>query len=241
MSDRPDMTEEHTISSPSTGYCRKVWLLPSGVEGLQRIGIFLDGEYYVNRMDAPAVIRDLQNRGEIPPMVSVFVSHVDGAARHIDLTCNPRYSEFIVGDVLSWIRSRFPDLPSGGHMIGGTSLSGLAAAYVTLNHPDLFSRCLAHSGSFWWKREWLRSQLRHVQPSKSKFWLSVGNKENQTGVAHPPSGLFQEVAQLPGCARFAKALEEKGHQVHYRMYEGGHEIGPWKSEFPDAMRWLMKG
>jgi len=234
------MTEDHVISSTSIGYSRKVWYLPSGVGHPSTIGLFLDGEYYVNRMDAPAAIRDLEARGVIPPMVSVFVSHVDGAARHIDLTCNPRYTEFLVQDVLGWIRSRFPALPEGGHIIGGTSLSGLAAAYVTLNHPEIFSRCLAHSGSFWWRREWLRSYLTEVGPSQSKFWLSVGSKELQTGVAHPPSGLLQEVAQIPGCERFGAALEAKGHQVHYKVYEGGHEIGPWKDEFPDALRWLAE-
>lgn len=232
------MTEEHIISSPSVGYSRKVWYLPSVIDRPTTIGLFLDGEYYVNRMDAPTVVRDLEKRGEIPSMASVFVSHVDGAARHIDLTCNPRYTEYLVTDVLGWIRGRFPSLPMGGHFIGGTSLSGLAAAYVTLNHPEVFSRCLAHSGSFWWRREWLRSHLTDVPPSRSKFWLSVGSKEDQAGVAHPPSGLIQEVAQIPGCERFARALEEKGHQVRYRIYEGGHEIGPWKDEFPDALRWL---
>lgn len=233
------MTEEHTISSASTEYRRKIWYLPPVGGAPTKIALFLDGEYYVNRMDAPAVVRDLETRGAIPSMVCVFVSHVDGAARHIDLTCNPRYTQFLVGDVLGWIRDRYPALPSGGHLVGGTSLSGLAAAFVTLNHPEVFSQCVAHSGSFWWSREWLRSHLAKARPSKSKFWLSVGSKEIQTGVSHSPSGLLQEIAQVPACERFGRSLRESGHDVHYRVYEGGHEIEPWKAELPDALRWLL--
>ena len=232
------MIEEHSIGSATTDYVRKVWYLPSSSTRPERIGLFLDGEYYVNQMDAPSVIRDLEARGEIPPTACVFVSHVDGAARHVDLTCNPQYNEFLVGDVLPWIRKRHPELPEGGHLIAGPSLGGLGAAFAVLNHPGIFSRCLAHSGSFWWNRERLRARLDLCPPFQAKWWLSVGSKETQTGMSHPPSGLLQEVSQVAACEAFAQALQDLGHEVEHHIYDGGHQIEPWKEELPDALRWL---
>ncbi|MGC4044315.1 MAG: alpha/beta hydrolase-fold protein [Armatimonas sp.] len=234
------MLEEHTICSPTTGYCRKVWYLPGVTGDPVRIGLFLDGEFYVDRMEAPAVLQRLQAEGKLPPMVCVFVSHLDGAARHIDLTCNPRYTDFLVGDVLAWMRERHPELLTGGHLVAGISLSGLAAAHTALNHPTIFAQCLAHSGSFWWNQEWLLAQLSEAQPSKLAWWLSVGCKETEAGISHPPSGLQQEVTQIAACERFARALRTRNHTVHFHQYDGGHEIEPWKAELPEALTRLAK-
>jgi|GEM_PF-5865175 len=45
--------EEHTITSSTGEYSRDFWYLPSDQKP-QKICLFLDGEYYVNKMDAPA-------------------------------------------------------------------------------------------------------------------------------------------------------------------------------------------
>ena len=63
--------------------------------------------------------------------------------------------------------------------------------------------------------------------------------ETTSGVFHPPTNLHQEVSQLSACERFAKALASQHHRVLYRVYEGGHELGPWKDELPNALQWLL--
>lgn len=231
--------EEHRIESRSGEYSRKVWLLQAAGNGRpERIGVFLDGEYYVERMGGPATLLDLHTRGVIPPMTCVFVSHVNGEARHHDLTCNPRYAEFIAVDVIQWLRQRDESLPENGHLIAGTSLSGLEAAYVALAYPKVFSSCLSHSGSFWWRDEWLTGHLDSMTSSQGKFWISVGDKERQIGLSHPPTGLRQDVAQVDACERFAEALKQRGHAVHYHLHEGGHDPKAWGEELPEALAWL---
>jgi enterochelin esterase-like enzyme len=76
------INEEHIIQSASGEFSRKVWLLTASRGEPEKLAIFLDGEYYVNKMDAPAVLTSLQQTGIIPPMVCAFVSHVSGEARH---------------------------------------------------------------------------------------------------------------------------------------------------------------
>jgi len=232
-------TEEHIVQSASGEYSRKVWVLNARHGVPERLAIFLDGEYYANKMDAPATLVTLQESGVISPMLCVFVSHLNGEARHHDLTCNPRYSDFIATDVVGWLREKNSAIPEHNHFIAGPSLGGLASAYLALTRPEVFPYCLSHSGSFWWKDEWLTNTLDQMPVSRSKFWLSVGDKEIESGVSHPPTGLRQDVAQVSACERLATALMAKGHTVHYDLYEGGHEIKPWKDELPRALSWLL--
>lgn len=228
---------EHVIESGE--YSRKVWLLEAPERDAESIAVFLDGEYYVNHMDGLEVVHDLQASGRIPPMTSVFVSHVDSPSRHRDLICNEEYSAFIADDVIKWIRNRNPSLPAGGHLIGGTSLGGLAASFLTLKHPETFSRCLSHSGSYWWNDEWLTANLDGFPESTGKHWISVGDYEIQSGISHAPSGIRQDVPQIDACGRFAEALKARRHHVHHSIHPGGHEIRPWKKELPEALLWLL--
>lgn len=230
--------EEHQVGSSSGTWSRRVRLLKAPAGSPRGIAVFLDGEYYVEKMAAPELVLGLQRSGEIPPRTCVFVSHVDAASRHRDFPCNESYAEFIATDLMRWIRERSPELPEGGHFIGGTSLAGLAASFITLSYPQVFSRCLSQSGSFWWKDEWLTGRVAQMPGQRAKFWVSVGDREVQSGISHPPSGMRQEVAQLPACERFAEALKQQGHEVAFRLHPGVHEINPWRDELPDALRWL---
>ncbi len=175
--------------------------------------------------------------GAIPRATFVFVSHVDGAARHDDYVCNDRYSEFIEREVVRWARERVPSIQEDGNLIGGLSLSGLAAAHIALRRPDLFSYALCQSGSFWW----LADHPIEFPATRSRFWLSVGDEETSTEVAHPPSGIFQRVSQIDGVRQVARRLELAGATVELNVYSGGHAAAPWRAELGPALRWLFGG
>lgn len=230
---------EYIVESASGAISKRVWLLDPPSGDPDHIAVFLDGEFYVNRMNGPSIIHDLQCRGDIPRIACAFVSHVDGAARHRDLTCSSDYADFVAGELMQWMHQRHPTVSAADHFVGGASLSGLAAAFIALSYPQVFTRCLCHSGSFWWNDEWLTAQLQYMPNSQTRFWLSVGDQETATGVSHPPSGLRQEGSQIAACTRFAEALAARRNPVHHRIYSGGHDFGPWKDELPDALRWLF--
>lgn len=235
--------EEHTVTSSSGEYARTVWYLPAE-QSPAKICVFLDGEYYVNQMDAPAKLTVLQRERLIPPVACMFVSYVDGEARHHDFTCNDRYARFITEDLIAWIQSRNRGITTQDCLIGGLSLSGLQAAYTALAAHEVFSLTLCQSGSLWWNNEWLRNEwLKNDLQSRSttggKFWISVGDQETDSGIIHPPTDLVQDVDQISAVTQFSDGLKAHGDRVHYHLFAGGHDPKCWEAEFSDALQWLL--
>lgn len=205
---------------------RKVWVRPGAGAGL---GVVLDGEIYLQRMEAGELFVEAA-----PGWDWVFVSNLDGEARHYDFTCNEAYAGYLVEEIVG----RFSPAGSGGHLVAGLSLSGLAAAHAALRYPETFSYALCQSGSFWWERERLAAQ---VSAGSTRFWLSVGDREDGAGDVHAPTGLRQEVGQRVAVEGMAGALARAGYPVRCEVFEGGHELGPWRAEIPRAVRWLISG
>ncbi len=185
-------------------------------------------------MDSLPLVQALIDRGAIPPLSLIFVSHLNGAARHQDLTCNPRYSRFIAEDVVEWARGRNSQIGTGNNLICGVSLSGLSAAYIPLLYPSVFSHALCQSGSFWW----LADHQVEFPATHAKFWLSVGSDETATGLSHPPSGLLQRISQIEGVESAARRLKLLGGTVRYEVFKGGHGFTAWREELAPALTWL---
>ena len=231
--------EEHVVESTSGEYARKVWLMKGAMAKTQRLCIFLDAEYYLGRMDAPALLSDLQAREVLPALTCLLVSHRDSAARHTDYTCSENFSRFIAQDLIAWVRKTSAGISEHGNLICGLSLSGLASAYLALTYPQLFPYALCQSGSFWWNDEWLARTAKTYSSAPGKFWISVGDREVDAGVTHAPSGMVQGVSQIAAAERIVEELKGMGASVNYHLFSGGHEFAPWKQELPAALRWLL--
>jgi S-formylglutathione hydrolase FrmB len=80
---------------------------------------------------------------------------------------------------------------------------------------------------------------REGQQTSARFWLSVGAQETETGVSHPPTGLFQRVSQIEGVEAAARSFASRGGTVHYNRYPGGHAFPSWREELAPALRWLV--
>jgi enterochelin esterase family protein len=231
--------EEHVITDAATGISRLVRLQRGPGDQPHRLGLFLDGEHYWRDLKVVPLLNALVEAGEIPRMTFAFVGHVSAAARHEDYTGNERYSRFLEDAVVGWLREEMPALQPNGHLIAGLSLSGLMATYQTVAFPLRFGLCLSQSGSHWWRPEEFADLVRQKTPLHAKFWLSVGDHETQTGVAHPPTGLFQEISQIDGVERAGRVLEEAGATVRHHCFPGEHSAKCWREELPDALRWLL--
>lgn len=221
------------------GYARTARVLARPSAG--RVCVFLDGEYYLERMEAAPLLEALMTDGEVPPMNLVFLESGGPGARHTDFLCNAQFARFVAGDVLGWTRETFPDLPDGQHLICGLSLSGLAAVHISLTYPVLFPAALAQSGSLWWEPGTFAAFVREQSPIDTRFWLSVGDEETETDVSHPPTGLHQAISQIEGVQRGAGVLADAGADVHVHRFNGGHDFAPWRAELGDALQWLLCG
>jgi enterochelin esterase family protein len=225
------------IPSARIGGTRRIWLQPPITAPAIRCVTLLDGELYLERVRAPAIVEKLQRDGNLPPTTFVYVSSLDAAARHRDFTCNEDYTSFLVHDVLPWIErshGRFE-----WHYLGGLSLSGLAAAFAILRYPGVFAGGLCQSPSAWWNGEWLTSSI--ANSSQGRFWISVGDQEVQKDINHPPTGLYQGASQLDSVRRLNERLRETRCTVRSLEFCGGHDPLCWASELPAALRWLMTG
>ena len=121
-------------------------------------------------------------------------------------------------------------------MLIGLSLSGLAAAHATLT-TGRFRAAVCQSPSFWWERERFASSLGAASTGAAAFWVSVGDLETESGVSHPPSGLFQGTSQLDSCKRGSAALEAAGYPVSFRVFQGGHDPMCWREDLALALPW----
>jgi enterochelin esterase-like enzyme len=234
---RPDRPERHVLRSTCGRYERRVWFVPALSDGPHGLAVFLDGQFYLHDMDCLPVIREHMTTGGVLSTSCVFVSSQDSASRHQDYTCNADYSRFIAEDVVAWARKRDERITSPDHLICGVSLSGLAAAYIVMQHPDAFSSALCQSGSFWW----LADNAISFPSTRARLWLSVGTQEIAAGVTHPPTGLFQRLSQIEGVEAAARSFASRGGTVHYNLYSGGHAFPPWREELAPALRWLVGG
>lgn len=228
---------ETRLTRADTGDTRRVWLR-RGPETPHRLGLLMDGEFYLERVDALPIIERLTAAGDIPAMSWLFIESGGGAARHADYTGDPAFGRFVADDLVGWAAAQAP-LLDDGHLIGGLSLSGLAAAHIALRHPRRFSTTLCQSGSFWLESEAFAAAVAAAPPRATRFWLSVGDAETDVDVRHPPSGLHQTMTQIEGVARAAAALTPYAAAVHSHTYAGGHTFEPWTAELPDALRWLL--
>ena len=232
--------EELVFEGRSSEYSRKVWLARGPADARHPLCVFLDAEYYFHKMGALGIVKGLCDAGRIPRMTCVFVSHVDAATRHADFVCNERYGRYIAEDLVDWAKEQAPAIRGGRHVICGLSLRGLMSAYLALNYQQVFSYSLCQSGSFWWRHEWFGQMARAAAPITTRFWLSVGDQETDTNVAHPPTGLFQEICQISGIDKAASVLKEIGGEVRVNKYRGGHAPGFWRHELGQALVWLLQ-
>ena len=216
----PGLTER-TLQCPSGMFERKVWSLAPRAGRPTAAILFLDAELYLGRVGAAAVVRRLQEQRAIPAAVAVFLSGGGAAARHKDFVCRPEYARFIAGALVGSVREEHTGVTE--IVITGLSLSGLAAAYTATRHPAVFRAAVCQSPSFWWERARFAEELPAATPAGPEFWISVGSRETEAGLSHPPSGLQQELTQVAGCVSAAAALRTKGYRVSYREYDGGHD------------------
>jgi enterochelin esterase-like enzyme len=204
------------------------------------LAIFLDGEFYRDRVDALTTVDDLTASSAIANTLFVFVSHESIDSRWRECPCHPPFAAFINRELLPWLQSLYPQTRHASErVLIGLSYTGLAAAFVALCAPENFTRIIAQSGSFWSDDCALAKRYRTTPtPPRAAFHLTVGSKETQTRVQHKED-VFQPISQIEGVRTFRDALVSRSIDVHYEEFDGAHEFGAWKRSLPAALTWAL--
>jgi enterochelin esterase-like enzyme len=229
---------------------------PAG--GPYHLLVLMDGEAYTSGIPVPIILDNLRAAGKIPPVVVAFVGNVAGgqpATRTLELSCYSPFGNFLVEEVLPWIREhyRVTSLPTET-IVGGVSRGGTAAVCAALEHPEKFGNVLAQSGFFVYKdRNWFKNadpasapdlesqvemgwdhygivmqRVASMPKLPLQFYLDVGKFENDF---HP--------SPLTANRHLRDVLVAKGYVVKYQEFAGHHSSANWRGTFPDALLFLL--
>jgi enterochelin esterase-like enzyme len=228
-----------TFRSTLLGNERRVWLqVPASDGRAQALCVLLDGEYYVERMDAPAVIDALGASATVRPFAVVYVSHVDGGTRWSESFCSDRFARFVRDELLPWAQDQFDVGSNSTVILGGLSLTGLTAAHAGLASAGMVTGVLCQSASFWWSDSHLMREVRQRDGVPLRFRITCGLQETNEYVEHGPD-LIQRTSQINSNRAMRDALLKKGYSVSYDEFDGGHDLASWKRDLPRSLEILL--
>ena len=140
------------------------------------------------------------------------------------------YMRFIVEVVKPYIDSTYRSRPEREHTaIMGSSMGGLISHYAIYRFPDVFSKAIIFSPSYWYADEVWGYTKDNPLPHDARLWLEIGAKE---GNAVSNTNKMYEVIQATG-------HPEKN--IHKQVDpKGEHNEVSWRRQFGPAVKWLFE-
>ncbi|PGD63913.1 alpha/beta hydrolase [Bacillus wiedmannii] len=191
---------------------------------LQDLLIVFDGNSFINNLSIAKTLNYLIHAKEISSCIAVAIDPVD---RLEELTYNDKMNTFLTEELLPWIQARYHVYQEKNHTtIAGFSLGGLAAFYAALQNPHVFGNVLSMSGSVHWKKDGYENQISSIDLNATQphFYIAAGELENKP--------------LLTANRSLYNALKEKGYQITYGEFQGGHDGVWWLEKLFDGLKAL---
>ncbi len=248
-----------TSSGVYAGTKRNVWVyLPAGykADGSAALMVFQDGHAYLNPtgdFKTTLVLDTLISRGELPPVVGVFVdpgSFADEVPERTDWnvlkklksnrsveydTPNGDYARFLETEILPEVAKKWPfSADPERRAICGISSGGICAFAAAWERPDLFRKVMSHVGSFTDIRGGYvyPALIRRQQPAKPlRVFLQDGKHDLDNQFGNWP--LANQM--------MANSLAFRGYDHKFVFDDrGAHSGRMGGSILPDSLRWLWR-
>lgn len=143
--------------------------------------------------------------------------------------------DVIVNQVLPVVHERFEVQP-WYHVIGGSSMGGLAALYAHVRLPDVFPGVLCMSPSLWFGREALFELIeRQPIPRFSRVYLDCGGREGK-GRMLP---LVESMAMHFIAKGWSTGSSGERRVLWRPDKKGAHNEAAWRRRLPKALRFLF--
>jgi len=209
--------------------------------------LFDESAYLEDPVPTPTILNNLIAASKIPPAVAVLVSNM-GIRRTQDLSPNQDFADFLAKELIPWMRAHYNVTKDPAQtVVGGSSLGGLASAYMGLRFPDVFGNILSQSGSYWWAPDhnyeggqvadvttepnWMAKQFIAGPKLPLKFYLDAGVFE--ADMSGSGGGILEPTRHL------RDVLLAKGYEVHYQQFVGGHDYLSWRGTLADGLMYLI--
>ena len=228
--------ERHEVTSTHLAGSRQVSVYRSSGAACERercaLLVLFDGPQYLSLVPTPTILDNLRAEARIPPIVAVFVSHVQRAR---ELAGNDAFAAFVATELVPWAQSRFHAGTRASDVVAaGSSFGGLAAAFVALRHPRVVGNVLSQSGNFAWAPDhvvgpdldatteggWLIREYLGQPRQPVRFYLEAGVFEADRFVTGG--------AILESTRHFRDVLRARGYTVTYAPFVGGHDYLSWR-------------
>jgi gluconolactonase len=228
---------------PGTGREVKIYL-PHGFDPAREwpFMVFQDGVIY----QAPVVFDNLIHKGDIPPLVGIFIK--PGVVPAANDNALPRfnrsyeydsvtdtYSSFLIGELLPALEKKHGlklSTDPNRAAIAGNSSGGICAFMAAWHRPDRFRRVFTGVGTYVGIRgaDRLPVLIRKIEPKPLRVFLQSGTGDNDLYC-----GDWWMANQM-----MERSLTWAGYDVNHAWGEGGHNQKHATQVFPDALRWLWR-
>lgn len=183
----------------------------------------------------PAIVDALMERKELPPTVVALVPNLPDR-RMKDLGLSAPFADFLAKELLPFLQKKYGvDRRPERVTVTGSSLGGLASAFLAFEHPEAVGNVLSQSGSFWFYPDATPWEKRGVEPGT--FIREVAAAPKKAVVFYMEAGIFEHELRDSN-RRLRDVLVAKGYPVTYREFAGGHDYACWKESIADGLRSL---
>ncbi|MCI0514125.1 T9SS type A sorting domain-containing protein [candidate division KSB1 bacterium] len=215
-----------TFASVNLGNSRRIRIYvppgyPAQIDSLGLI-LFHDGLEYISLAQSERVLDYLLSKGEIQPVLGVFVPPINRTAEYAG-HLKTQFTNFIVNELLPWLNSRYRIYRAANwHATLGASNGGNIALHLGWKHPEIFGNIAAQSSNV----EQEISAGFQTQPRRQqKFYLDIGTYDIQV--------------LIPLVRNLRQVLIAKEYPLHYAEFHEGHSWGNWRAHIDEALKFFF--
>lgn len=200
-------------------YEREIFLYRPPVKEAVPLLVVYDGQDYLNRGKLAVIVDNLIAEGRMRPIAMAFLPN-GGRWRDVEYSCSDSTILWLDEVILPLAKEKLnlldPQKQPGAYGVLGASLSGTMSMYTGLRMPDVFGKVLSQAGAFTYpSRNFAVVDLaRHGQAREVTIWMDVGQLDY----------LLEDNRQMHSL------LQEKGYNVVYREFSGGHNHTAWRND-----------
>lgn len=215
--------------------------------------VFMDGSGAIgNQQRVNVVFDNLIAKGELPPMIGIFVDPGvlpalnDSAQSRFERifeydNMSDRFSNFLLEELIPEVGKKYnlsknPD----DRGLCGVSTGAVAAFVAAWHRPDQFHRVLSFIGTYVSMKgaDAFPAMIRRTEPKPIRILLQDG--KNDHILPGQEFGVFYAGSWPINNQLMYEALQFQGYDARLELGTGGHDMRQGSAMMPDWLRWLWR-